>query len=60
MVGYIIRRLLQAVLVVLVVTIIVFLLLDSLPGGRRGPSWGRARPRCRSSSSTSRTVWISL
>ncbi|GAA3751528.1 ABC transporter permease [Microbacterium kribbense] len=33
MVGYIVRRLLQAVLVVFVVTIIVFLLLHSLPGG---------------------------
>ncbi|WP_040166454.1 ABC transporter permease [Microbacterium gorillae] len=33
MVGYILRRLLQAVLVVLVVTIIVFILLHSLPGG---------------------------
>ena len=33
MVGYIIRRLLQSVLVVIVVTIIVFLLLHSLPGG---------------------------
>ncbi|MDR2998627.1 MAG: ABC transporter permease, partial [Microbacterium sp.] len=33
MIGYIIRRLLQAVLVVLVVTVIVFILLHSLPGG---------------------------
>lgn len=33
MVGYIIRRLLQSVLVVLVVTVIVFILLHSLPGG---------------------------
>jgi peptide/nickel transport system permease protein len=33
MIGYIVRRLLQAVLVVFVVTVIVFLLLHSLPGG---------------------------
>jgi peptide/nickel transport system permease protein len=33
MIGYIVRRLLQAVLVVIVVTIIVFILLHSLPGG---------------------------
>jgi len=33
MVGYIVRRLLQSVLVVLVVTVIVFILLHSLPGG---------------------------
>lgn len=33
MISYIIRRLLQAVLVVLVVTVIVFALLHSLPGG---------------------------
>ncbi|WP_308492606.1 ABC transporter permease [Microbacterium terrisoli] len=33
MVGYIIRRLLQSVLVVIVVTVIVFILLHSLPGG---------------------------
>lgn len=33
MISYIIRRLLQAVLVVLVVTVIVFVLLHSLPGG---------------------------
>lgn len=33
MVGYILRRLAQAVLVVLVVTVIVFILLHSLPGG---------------------------
>ncbi|WP_125613501.1 ABC transporter permease [Specibacter cremeus] len=33
MIGYIVRRLLQAVLVVLVVTIIVFILLHQLPGG---------------------------
>jgi peptide/nickel transport system permease protein len=33
MIGYIVRRLLQSVLVVLVVTVIVFILLHSLPGG---------------------------
>ncbi|MDO5754163.1 ABC transporter permease [Arthrobacter sp.] len=33
MIGYILRRLLQSVLVVLVVTIIVFILLHQLPGG---------------------------
>ncbi|MGB4135222.1 MAG: ABC transporter permease [Microbacterium sp.] len=33
MIGYIVRRLLQAVLVVLVVTVIVFILLHALPGG---------------------------
>lgn len=33
MIGYTVRRLIQAVIVVLVVTIIVFLLLHSLPGG---------------------------
>jgi peptide/nickel transport system permease protein len=33
MVGYIIRRLLQSVLVVIVVTVIDFILLHSLPGG---------------------------
>jgi len=33
MVGYIVRRLVQSVLVVLVVTVIVFVLLHSLPGG---------------------------
>ncbi|WP_417554862.1 ABC transporter permease [Microbacterium sp.] len=33
MITYILRRLLQAVLVVLVVTVIVFILLHSLPGG---------------------------
>lgn len=33
MIGYILRRLLQSVLVVLVVTVIVFILLHQLPGG---------------------------
>ncbi|WP_111720826.1 ABC transporter permease [Homoserinimonas sp. OAct 916] len=33
MIGYILRRLLQSVAVVIVVTIIVFLLLQALPGG---------------------------
>lgn len=33
MIGYIVRRLLQSILVVLVVTIIVFILLHQLPGG---------------------------
>lgn len=33
MIGYTLRRLIQAVIVVIVVTIIVFLLLHSLPGG---------------------------
>lgn len=33
MIGYILRRLLQAVIVVIVVTIIVFILLHALPGG---------------------------
>jgi len=33
MIGYMLRRLLQAVVVVIVVTIIVFLLLHALPGG---------------------------
>jgi len=33
MIGYILRRLLQSILVVLVVTIIVFILLHQLPGG---------------------------
>jgi peptide/nickel transport system permease protein len=33
MIGYILRRLVQAILVVIVVTIIVFILLHALPGG---------------------------
>lgn len=33
MIGYILRRLVQSVLVVIVVTIIVFILLQALPGG---------------------------
>ncbi|GAA4370648.1 ABC transporter permease [Paeniglutamicibacter cryotolerans] len=33
MIGYILRRLLQAIVVVLVVTVIVFILLHQLPGG---------------------------
>jgi peptide/nickel transport system permease protein len=56
MTAYVIRRLIQAVFVLLGVTIVVFIVIHLLPGGLARDLLGLGQVLRRSSSSSSRTA----